>query len=190
MNNTLKIIFIMTGIFLIVGGFYTLSMEQKEIVILKTSLGEIEIELDSGKAPITVENFLKYVDQGYYNGLVFHRVIENFMIQGGGFDQTGKEKSTFPAIKLESNNGLKNLKGTIAMARTSVPNSATSQFFINLQDNSFLDHTSTNDGYAVFGKVVKGLEVVEKIGLVETTNKRGMDDWPVENILIISVTRK
>jgi len=157
----------------------------KEIIVFETSKGNIEIELDSENAPVSAENFLGYVNSGFYDGTVFHRVIPNFMIQGGGFTPEGTEKSTNPAIKLESNNGLKNERGTIAMARTSAPNSATSQFFINVVDNPALDYSPGNDGYAVFGKVVSGMDVVDGIKDVPTTVKHGFyDDWPVEDIII------
>ena len=136
-------------------------------VLMKTSLGEIVIELYPEKAPKTVENFLKYVDDKHYNGLIFHRVIGNFMIQGGGFDKDMKQKATRAPIPLESRNGLKNDAGTIAMARTSVPDSASSQFFINTVDNASLNFPNPDgNGYAVFGKVVKGIETVKKIAHV------------------------
>lgn len=156
-------------------------------VIIETSMGNIEIELDSENAPVSVENFLRYVNEGFYDGTVFHRVISNFMIQGGGFNPDGSQKDTHDPIKLESDNGLKNLKGTIAMARTNVPDSATSQFFINVVDNDFLNAAPGNDGYAVFGKVVSGMDVVDKIKSVKTTTKHGMGDWPVEDVLIEKV---
>ena len=176
---------------------------QKEngyVVVLETSLGSIEIELNKEKAPITVENFLNYVTSGAYDGTVFHRVKDGFMIQGGGFTIDGKKKSTNPPIKLESNNGLLNEVGTIAMARTKIPDSATNQFFINLKDNSFLNYSSTNTdslylahsspGYAVFGKVVKGMDVVNTIKRVQTAVKNGMNDWPVDDVLIKKVFLK
>jgi len=159
-------------------------------VIIETSMGNIEIELDSENAPVSVENFLRYVNEGFYDGTVFHRVISNFMIQGGGFNPDGSQKDTHDPIKLESDNGLKNLKGTIAMARTNVPDSATSQFFINVVDNDFLNAAPGNDGYAVFGKVVSGMDVVDKIKSVKTTTKQGMSDWPVEDVLIEKVYLK
>ena len=176
---------------------------QKEngyVVVLETSLGSIEIELNKEKAPITVENFLNYVTSGAYDGTVFHRVKDGFMIQGGGFTIDGKKKSTNPPIKLESNNGLLNEVGTIAMARTNIPDSATNQFFINVKDNSFLNYSSTNTdslylahsspGYAVFGKVVKGMDVVNTIKRVQTAVKNGMNDWPVDDVLIKKVFLK
>ena len=156
-------------------------------VKIQTSLGDIVIELDSEKAPVTVENFLGYVTEGFYDGLIFHRVIKGFMIQAGGFTQEMDQKDTKSPIKIESSNGLGNARGTIAMARTSVPNSATSQFFINHVDNDFLNYVSPgNPGYAVFGKVIEGMEVVDKIASVKTTGRGGMDDVPVESIVIES----
>ena len=155
-------------------------------VNMSTSLGEVVIELDASKAPKTVENFLQYVNAGHYNGTVFHRVIENFMIQGGGFSPEMKEKSTRAPIGLESRNGLTNARGTIAMARTMDPNSATAQFFINVKDNNFLNAANSPDGngYAVFGKVVSGMEVVDKIRAVKTGNKGMFQDVPLEPVTI------
>jgi len=160
-----------------------------EKVIMETSLGSIHLELNNEKAPITVENFLHYVDDRFFDGLIFHRVIANFMIQGGGFDKNMKQKTTRPPIQNEAKNGLKNLRGTISMARTSDINSATAQFFINLKDNSFLDHGSRDYGYAVFGKVTQGMEVVDKIAAVKTQTKNGMGDVPVETVQILSIKR-
>ena len=158
-------------------------------VILKTTLGDIVIELYPEKAPITVKNFLAYVDDGFYNGTIFHRVIPGFMIQGGGMTKDMKQKETRPPIKNEADNGLGNKRGTIAMARTSDINSATSQFFINLKDNSFLDHGARGFGYAVFGKVVKGMDVVDKISAVKTGNRGMYQNVPVEPVVIISASR-
>ena len=158
---------------------------------IETSQGVIMAELDSGKAPITVENILNYVRDGFYDGTVFHRVIEGFMIQGGGFDENMETKETLPPIKNEAGNGLKNVKGTLAMARTSVVDSATAQFFINLVDNGFLDHKNESPGgfgYAVFGKVVEGMDVVENIGKVKTGNFRGFQDVPAEHVVMEKVT--
>ncbi|MBT3407911.1 peptidyl-prolyl cis-trans isomerase [Candidatus Woesearchaeota archaeon] len=155
-----------------------------EVVVMETSMGNFEIELNREKAPITVENFIKYVNEGFYDGLIFHRVIKNFMVQGGGFTPNGNQKETHDEIKLESNNGLKNNKGTVAMARTNVPDSATSQFFINVVNNDFLNYALGNDGYAVFGEVISGMDIVEKIKAVQTSTKNGMGDWPVEDVLI------
>jgi peptidyl-prolyl cis-trans isomerase B (cyclophilin B) len=162
-------------------------------VIMKTSEGEVEIELNDEKAPLTVANFLKYVDDGFYDGTIFHRVINNFMIQGGGFLPGMKEKETNDSVKNEADNGLKNLKGTIAMARTQIPDSASSQFFINVKDNDFLNHTAKTMqgwGYAVFGKVVNGMDVVDKIKVVETGSHGYFEDVPKKNVEIISVKRK
>ena len=160
-------------------------------VIMETTLGSITIELHPEKAPETVANFLKYVDAGYYNGTIFHRVIPGFMIQGGGFSANMKEKSTGLSIKNESANGLLNVTGSLAMARTSDPNSATAQFFINVGDNSFLDRANAQDGwgYAVFGKVTAGLDVVKKIVAVKTGNVGAHGDVPVEAIVIKSARR-
>lgn len=160
-------------------------------VKIETSHGTIVAELDPEKAPVTVENFLKYVRDGFYNGTIFHRVIDGFMIQGGGFDDNMQQKKTLPPIKNEAGNGLKNVKGTLAMARTSVVDSATAQFFINLADNGFLDHrdeTQSGYGYAVFGKVVEGMDVVEAIGKVPTGDFRGHQDVPASNVVMEKVT--
>jgi peptidyl-prolyl cis-trans isomerase A (cyclophilin A) len=155
------------------------------IVVLVTSMGNIEIALATEEAPITTANFLGYVEDDFYNDTVFHRVMQGFMIQGGGFIATGKQKITGDPIVLESYNGLKNRRGTIAMARTSIPDSATSQFFINLVDNAFLDKSPTSDGYAVFGEVVKGMDVVDAIGGVKTATIALFDDWPEEDVVIL-----
>ncbi|OPZ30509.1 MAG: Peptidyl-prolyl cis-trans isomerase A precursor [Lentisphaerae bacterium ADurb.BinA184] len=160
------------------------------VVAMKTSMGEIEIELFADKAPLSAANFLKYLESGFYEGTVFHRVIDGFMIQGGGMKADLSRKPTLAPIKNEADNGLKNLRGTLAMARTNVVDSATSQFFINLVDNAFLDHGGRDFGYAVFGKVVKGMDVVEKIGKVKTGVSQGMKDVPVEPVAIETVTRK
>jgi len=158
----------------------------QNIVVLETSKGNIEITLDPGHSPVTVANFLTYVNEGYYDGLVFHRVIKGFMIQGGGFTKMGRDKPSHPAIILESNNGLQNKAGTIAMARTNVPDSATSQFFINTADNANLDYVpSTNPGYAVFGFVSAGMDVVRAIESVKVSSRGPYDNWPVEDITII-----
>jgi len=162
----------------------------KPMVVLKTSLGEFTLELDDKKAPVTVENFLQYVDDGFYDGTVFHRVIGGFMIQGGGFEAGMKQKKTREPIKNEADNGLKNDRGTIAMARTSQKDSATAQFFISLKDNDFLNHGSRDFGYAVFGRVSEGMDVVDRISKVETANKGGHGDVPVKDVLIESAKRK
>src|SRR5262245_22694553 len=159
-------------------------------VKLATSMGDIVIELDAKKAPKSVENFVQYVKAGHYNGTIFHRVIPNFMVQGGGMQPDMKEKATRPAIPLESRNGLSNTRGTVAMARTSVPDSATAQFFINVKDNVFLDQANSRDGngYAVFGKVIKGMEVVDKIKDVATASRGPHQDVPVEPVIIKTAT--
>lgn len=159
-------------------------------VKLATSMGDIVIELDAAKAPKTVDNFVKYVQAGHYNGTVFHRVIPNFMIQGGGMTPDMKEKPTRPPIPLEARNGLVNARGTVAMARTMDPNSATSQFFINVKDNAFLNAEQARDGngYAVFGKVVSGMEVVDKIRNVPTGTKGMHDDVPKEPVILKTAT--
>ncbi len=158
-------------------------------VLLKTSMGEIEIELDETKAPISVENFLGYVKDGHYGGTVFHRVIPNFMLQGGGFDAQMNQKPVKEPIKNEADNGLKNLRGTLAMARTAVVDSATSQFFINVKDNAFLDNGARDFGYAVFGRVTSGMDVVDKIAHVPTGAKGAFPkDCPVEDVLIESAS--
>ncbi len=166
-------------------------MAQNPVVVMDTSQGTIEIELDQDKAPTTVQNFLNYVDTGFYDNTIFHRVISNFMIQGGGFEPGLRQKRTQPPIKNESNNGLSNARGTIAMARTNDPNSATVQFFINVADNLFLDRARASDGvgYCVFGKVIKGLDVVDKIKAVPTGNQGGHQDVPRTDVLIRSVRR-
>jgi cyclophilin family peptidyl-prolyl cis-trans isomerase len=159
------------------------------VVIMDTSKGKIEIELFADKAPITVKNFLSYVDDKHYDGTIFHRVISNFMIQGGGFKPGLKEKPTKDPIKNEASNGVSNTRGTIAMARTDDPDSATAQFFINVKDNKGLDKSDESDGYAVFGKVIKGMDVVDKIRDVETGRQKTFKDVPVEDVLIKSVRR-
>ena len=162
-------------------------------VIMKTTMGEIEIELNQEKAPITVANFLKYVDEGFYSGTIFHRVINNFMIQGGGFNDAMSEKKTRPSIQNEASNGLANEVGTIAMARTNDPHSASAQFFINVADNSSLNYTAptvSGYGYAVFGKVTNGMHVVNRIKAVKTGVIKGYGDVPMDTIAIESVKRK
>ena len=161
-------------------------------VVIETNYGAITLELDEEKAPLSVANFLAYADAGHYNGAIFHRVIKDFMIQGGNFSPEMDPKPTRPPIKNEATNGLRNLRGTIAMARTGVVDSATSQFFINLKDNDFLDHKNTTTrgfGYAVFGKVVKGMEVVDKIGTSPTHTFKRFRDVPVETVVIQKVGR-
>jgi cyclophilin family peptidyl-prolyl cis-trans isomerase len=165
---------------------------EKPVVTLNTSLGVIELELDAEKAPITVENFLKYVDDGHFDGTIFHRVIPDFMIQGGGFTADLAQKATRSPIKNEATNGLANARGTVAMARTSVVDSASAQFFINLKDNDFLNHKGPGQayGYAVFGRVIKGMDVVDKIAAVPTGSKGGYQDVPTTNVVIESAKRK
>ncbi len=163
---------------------------QNPTVLLKTGLGDITLELFADKAPITVKNFLDYVNSGYYDGTIFHRVIDNFMIQGGGFTPDMQPKETKVQIKNEAANGLSNACGTIAMARTGVIDSATSQFFINIKDNSFLnyrDNSPQGYGYAVFGKVIAGMEAVDKIKSVETSRNGMHDDVPIEAVAIDSI---
>ncbi len=159
-------------------------------VVMKTNMGNIEIELYGDKAPISVENFLRYADEGFYNDTIFHRVINSFMVQGGGFTPDMRKKRGHAAIKNEAKNGLKNSRGTLAMARTQSPHSATAQFFINHIDNNNLDYPSFDGwGYAVFGKVTKGMQVVDKIADVHTTTKYGMQNVPKKPVVIESVTR-
>ena len=154
-------------------------------VILTTNHGKIKLELDAEKAPKTVENFLAYVNSGHYDGTIFHRVIDGFMIQGGGFEPGMKQKPTNDTIENEAKNGLKNAPYTVAMARTSAPHSASAQFFINIKDNSFLDYPGQEGwAYCVFGKVVEGMDVVDKIRSVKTTRTGMFSDVPVENIMI------
>jgi peptidyl-prolyl cis-trans isomerase A (cyclophilin A) len=159
-------------------------------VRLATSMGDVVLELDAAKAPKTVDNFVQYVKAGHYNGTVFHRVIDGFMIQGGGMDASMKEKPTRAPIPLESRNGLLNTRGTVAMARTMDPNSATAQFFINLNDNAFLDQANSRDGngYAVFGKVVSGMDVVDKIKSVPTGNQGPHQNVPQQPVVIKQAT--
>jgi len=161
-------------------------------VKMETNYGDIVLELNQDKAPITVKNFLQYTDNKFYEGTIFHRVINNFMIQGGGLTTDMKKKTTLPEIKNEADNGLKNEVGTIAMARTNDVNSATSQFFINVKNNDFLNHRGKNPrdyGYTVFGKVVKGMTVVNRIKSVATTSKNGRQNVPTDPIIIKKVTR-
>ncbi|TNH42862.1 peptidylprolyl isomerase A [Photorhabdus luminescens] len=155
-------------------------------VKLTTTEGNIELELNNQKAPITTKNFIEYVNEGYYNNTIFHRVIPGFMVQGGGFTKDLQQKATKAAIKNEADNGLRNLRGTISMARTADKDSATSQFFINVADNAFLDHGQRDFGYAVFGKVVKGMDVVDKISQVKTENVGPYQNVPVKPVVILS----
>ena len=161
------------------------------MLVFETTLGTIEIELFEKEAPVSSANFLSYVDDGFFDGLIFHRVIPGFMIQGGGFEPGMKQKKTRAPIKNEATNGLKNERGTLAMARTNDINSATAQFFINLVDNKFLNHAGTsNYGYAVFGKVTSGMDVIDKIAAVKTTNRSGHQDVPASDVTITKAYRK
>jgi len=163
------------------------------MILMKTSMGDITLELDTENAPKTAENFKKYVEDGFYDGTIFHRVINGFMVQGGGFDAEMEQKPTMEPIKNEANNGLKNLNGTVAMARTNDPHSATAQFFINVSDNSFLDHTGENTqgwGYAVFGKVVEGMDIVNQMKAVKTGSNGFHQDVPEETLFIESAVVK
>ena len=166
--------------------------KETDMVLIKTTLGDIKVKLAADKAPLTVANFLAYVDAKHYDGTIFHRVIDGFMIQGGGFDANMRQKPTQAPIKNEAANGLRNKRGTLAMARTMVVDSATSQFFINVKDNGFLDFRSPDPqgfGYCVFGEVVEGMDVVDQIKGVRTGVKAGMSDVPLETVAIVSVTR-
>ena len=184
----MKTIKILTALFTAL--LTTLSVNAKDVT-LHTNYGDIKISLDEQQAPVSAKNFLAYAEKGFYNNTIFHRVIDGFMIQGGGFESGMTQKKTEAPIKNEANNGLKNNRGTIAMARTSDPHSATAQFFINLQDNDFLNYSApTNQGwgYAVFGKVVSGMDVVDKIAKVKTGSAGFHRDVPTEDVLIKSVT--
>ena len=180
------------GMFVFVLGTISLAAaKENPMVVLSTSMGDIKVELYADKAPVSTKNFLDYTKAGYYDGTIFHRVIPNFMIQGGGLtsDMQEKREGQKPTIKNESSNGLKNETGTLAMARTSAPDSATSQFFINVKDNAFLDKEKAQDGvgYAVFGKVVEGMDVVRKIEQVKTATKGPHQNVPVDAVAIKSV---
>ncbi len=158
------------------------------MITIKTNHGDIDVELFEEKAPISCENFRQYITDGHFSDTVFHRVIPNFMIQGGGMDESLSSKTTRDPIKNEANNGEKNVRGTLAMARTGIVDSATSQFFINLKDNDFLNHSDRDFGYAVFGKVSNGMDIVDAIGAVPTGNRAGHQDVPVEAVTILEVT--
>jgi peptidyl-prolyl cis-trans isomerase B (cyclophilin B) len=161
------------------------------MVIISTTFGDIKLDLDADKAPKTVANFLRYAEDGFYDGTIFHRVIDNFMIQGGGFNSDMSQKESGEPVENEADNGLKNDHGTIAMARTMEPHSATAQFFINVKDNDFLNHSGKNMqgwGYTVFGKVVEGSDVLDKIRAVSTTTKGGHQDVPTDDVIIESVS--
>ena len=160
------------------------------MVRLETTHGNITIELFEKEAPVSSENYLKYLEDGFYDGAIFHRIVPGFVIQGGGLDTDFGSKKTRQPIKNEATNGLKNERGTLSMARTSDINSATSQFFVNLKDNDFLDHQgSRNYGYAVFGRVTEGMDVVDKIAAVKTGRRKGHDDAPLEEVMIVSARR-
>jgi cyclophilin family peptidyl-prolyl cis-trans isomerase len=169
----------------------TLAAQGNPGAIIHTNMGDIQLELYADKAPVSVENFISYAKSGFYDGTIFHRVIANFMIQGGGFTQEMQKKTTGEAIQNEAANGLSNKRGTIAMARTNNPHSATAQFFINVQDNMNLDYTSANNsrewGYAVFGRVTAGIQVVDKIRFVETSSQSPFSDVPVEPVVIDNI---
>jgi peptidyl-prolyl cis-trans isomerase B (cyclophilin B) len=167
--------------------------QERPVVVIETSMGDITMELNSDKAPISVENFLGYVKAGFYDGTIFHRVIASFMIQGGGFTPDMTKKPVRDAIKNEAQNGLRNRKYTVAMARTPEINSATSQFFINTKDNAFLNNkgqTAQDYGYAVFGKVIDGMDVVDQIDKVKTTTKQGFQNVPIETVTIKTIRLK
>jgi cyclophilin family peptidyl-prolyl cis-trans isomerase len=182
-----RFFFALLGLALVAGA----ARAENPKVVIKTSMGDITVELFQDKAPITVKNFLDYVEAKHYDNTVFHRIIGDFMIQGGGFQPGLKKLETKPAIKNEASNGVSNARGTIAMARTNVPDSATDQFFINVVDNgSKLDRNEDSAGYAVFGKVVDGMDVVDKIKAVKTGVKLGMKDVPLEDVVIQSIRVK
>lgn len=178
---------LLTSCMLFMAG-HTLAADNPHVV-LNTSFGEIELELEAEKAPITVTNFLDYVDAERYDGTIFHRVIPGFMLQGGGFDSFMQQKATKPAIKNEADNGLKNNRGTVAMARTQAPDSATMQFFINHADNDFLNHSDRDFGYAVFAKVVRGMDVVDQIAQVKTSTYGMHQNVPTDPIVINAIKR-
>jgi peptidyl-prolyl cis-trans isomerase A (cyclophilin A) len=157
------------------------------MILFETSLGNFKIEFFEKEAPISVANFKKYIDDGFFDGTIFHRIVPGFVIQGGGFTEDMTQKKNSPPIKNEADNGLKNSRGTLSMARTNDINSATSQFFVNLKDNAFLDHSRGNFGYAVFARVTEGMDVVDKIAAVETGRRKGFDDVPVEAVIMKSV---
>jgi cyclophilin family peptidyl-prolyl cis-trans isomerase len=159
------------------------------MIRFETNFGSFTVELMEKEAPVSAANFLKYVDDGFFDGTIFHRVIPGFMIQGGGFTEDMSQKRGHAPIKNEADNGVKNKRGTLSMARTNDINSATSQFFVNLKDNDFLDHSKGNFGYAVFGRVTEGMDVIDKIAAVETGRRRGHEDVPVEAVVVTSARR-
>ena len=171
----------------------TASAQDNPVVVMETNNGTIKIEVWQDKAPLSAANFLRYIDENYYDGLIFHRVIPSFMAQGGGFGEDMVQKATFETIKNEANAELPNNRGTLAMARTNVIDSATSQFFINLVDNDFLNHTDNTPrgfGYAVFAEVIEGMDIVDAMATVATANKRGHQNVPVDPIVMTRVTRE
>jgi peptidyl-prolyl cis-trans isomerase A (cyclophilin A) len=159
------------------------------MILFETTLGDFKIEFFEKEAPISVANFQAYIADGFFDGTIFHRIVPGFVIQGGGFTEDMSQKKTLPAIKNEADNGLKNSRGTLSMARTNDINSATSQFFVNLKDNDFLDHSRGNFGYAVFARVSEGMAVIDKIAAVETGRTRGFDDVPLEPVIMKSVRK-
>ena len=164
-------------------------MAQGSLIRFETSHGGFSVELFPKEAPVTVENFLAYVEEGFFDGTIFHRIVPGFVIQGGGLDKEFQNKETRAPIRNEAKNGLKNTRGTLSMARTSVVDSATSQFFVNLADNAFLDHSARDFGYAVFGRVTEGLDVIDKIAGVATGRRKGYQDAPMEDVVIVSARR-
>jgi cyclophilin family peptidyl-prolyl cis-trans isomerase len=159
------------------------------MIRFETTLGSFTVELFGDKAPVSADNFLKYVDEGFFDGTVFHRIVPGFVIQGGGFTEDMSQKKNHPPIKNEADNGVKNTRGTLSMARTNDINSATSQFFVNLKDNDFLDNSRGNFGYAVFGKVTEGMDVIDKIAAVKTGRRKGFEDVPLDPVVMTSVRR-
>jgi peptidyl-prolyl cis-trans isomerase A (cyclophilin A) len=159
------------------------------MIRFETTLGDFTVEFYEKEAPLSVANFLRYVDDGFFDSTIFHRIVPGFVIQGGGFTEDMTQKKTHPTVKNEADNGLKNSRGSLSMARTNDINSATSQFFVNLKDNDFLDHSRGNFGYAVFARVTVGMDVIDKIAAVETGRKRGFDDVPVDAVIMKSVRR-
>jgi peptidyl-prolyl cis-trans isomerase A (cyclophilin A) len=159
------------------------------MIRFETNFGSFTVELMEKEAPVSAANFLKYVEDGFFDGTIFHRVIPGFVIQGGGFTEDMSQKRTNAPIKNEADNGVKNKRGTLSMARTNDINSATSQFFVNLKDNDFLDHSKGNFGYAVFGRITEGMDVIDKIAAVETGRRRGHEDVPVEAVVVTSARR-
>jgi len=159
------------------------------MIRFETTLGDFTIEFFEKEAPLSVANFLRYIDDGFFDGTIFHRIVPGFVIQGGGFTEDMTQKKTHPTVKNEADNGLKNERGSLSMARTNDVNSATSQFFVNLKDNDFLDHSRANFGYAVFARVTEGMDVIDKIAAVETGRRRGFDDVPDEAVIMKSVRR-